>query len=66
MYPVPLVCEFLTDESKEYIMRHTESNDQGSKVCVCLSVCVCVCLCVCVCVCACVSFIDRWACSTGG
>ena len=33
MFPVPPVCEELTEESKERVMHTTECDEQGSKVC---------------------------------
>ena len=32
MFPVPVVCQFLTQESKDKVMQRTECNEQGSKV----------------------------------
>ena len=32
VFPVPHVCQFLTQESKDKVMQHTECNEQGSKV----------------------------------
>ena len=32
MFPVPSVCQFLTKESKTYVIEKTKCNDQGSKV----------------------------------
>ena len=32
VFPVPKVCQYLTTDSKEKVMQHTECNEQGSKV----------------------------------
>ena len=32
VFPVPSVCRFLTEDSKDKVMQHTECNEQGSKV----------------------------------
>ena len=32
VFPVPQVCEYLTEDSKERVLQHTECDEQGSKV----------------------------------
>ena len=32
VFPVPCVCQFLTQESKDKVLQRTECNEQGSKV----------------------------------
>lgn len=32
VFPVPQLCEYLTDETKERVLQTSEKDDQGSKV----------------------------------
>ena len=32
MFPVPSVCQYLTEESKQHVLQKTKCNEQGSKV----------------------------------
>ena len=32
VFPVPSVCQYLTEESKQHVLQKTKCNEQGSKV----------------------------------